>query len=235
MIKLDPDPPLQQRRGGAKEWGLVSFKSSRDPKIMAGVWEAAPRHVVHPQLDHSELMYVLSGSFTLTDNTNGRREKFTAGDALLVPRGTSYTWDQPAGDVRKFWFVFDAVSEPVSEPPSRTDTAGLSTPTFIRLGAVDTGSRQSRLDRASGARTVFESADARVVYREAAPAESGGSFVTNNPASLIVVLSGSARVIYRSGAAEQLRAGDVVIVPRNLQYKWCSDGERVLYVVFDQR
>lgn len=70
-----------------------------------GVWRAEPATTGPHTPKYSEFTYLLEGAVTLVD-ADGRRETLKAGDAVLVPRGTTYTWQQ-AEPLREFWVIFD--------------------------------------------------------------------------------------------------------------------------------
>ena len=78
------------------------FKSD-DESILTGVWESAPcREEIEAYPAH-ELMTVLSGSVTLTDQ-NGSAETFTTGDTFFVAKGSKVTWEITE-TLRKFYLI----------------------------------------------------------------------------------------------------------------------------------
>jgi len=232
-IKFEPDVPVgQKRQGNDNEWSYIYYKSARDPRVMAGLWEAAgPRHVVRQNLDHTELMHILRGSFTLTDSNDGHKDTFKAGDTVLVPRGTSYIWDQKSGSVRKYWVVFD----PVPAAKHANAQAGTKTPTFVRLEANGPGG----VGLKAGAQntkeyTYFTGEDGSAVgIWESAPTEDYGNFNNSQYAELMIFLTGSPRLVHSDGREEHYNAGDVVLVPYGVPHKWRSDTVRKFFVYFD--
>ena len=232
-IKFEPNVPAGQKREGSdKEWSYVYYKSARDSRVMAGLWEAAaPRHVARQNLDHSELMHILQGSFTLTDTNDGRQETFKAGDTVLVPRGSSYLWDQKSGPVRKFWVVFDPVPA-VKNVNARTDA---KSPTFVRLEADGPGGVGLKAGKKNTkGYTYFRGEDGSTLgIWETAPTEDYGDFNKSKYAELMIFLTGSPRLVHSDGREEHYRAGDVVLVPYGVPHKWRSDTVRKFYLYFD--
>lgn len=232
-IKFEPNVPIgQTREGNDKEWSYVYYKSARDHRVMAGLWEAAaPRHVVRKNLDHTELMHILQGSFTMIDTNDGRRETFKAGDTVLVPRGTSYIWDQKSGKVRKYWAVFD----PVPSVKSAQAQMGTKSPTFVRLepnGPGGVGLKEG--EQNTKEYTYFTGEDGSAVgIWESAPTEDYGNFNNSKYAELMIFLTGSPRLVHSDGTEEHYRAGDVVLVPYGVPHKWRSDTVRKYFVYFD--
>jgi uncharacterized cupin superfamily protein len=233
FIKFEPNVPAgQKREGNDKEWYYVNYKSARDPKVMSGLWEAAgPHHVVRKNLDHTELMHILHGSFTLMDNNDGRTEIFKAGDTVLVPRGTSYTWDQKSGTVRKYWAVFDPVPAVKSTKAQTSDKS----PTFMRLEADGPGGVGLKPGRQNTkGYTYFKGEDGSSVgVWESAPTEDYGNFNKSEYAELMIFLTGSPRLVHSDGTEEHFHAGDVVLVPYGVPHKWRSDTARKFYAYFD--
>jgi uncharacterized cupin superfamily protein len=188
----------------------------------AGVWRAEPATTGPHTPTYSEFMYLLEGSVTLVDG-DGRRETFKAGDAVLVPRGTTYTWQQPE-PLRKYYAIFDL--EPAGGAPAAKAT-------FIRLdanGPAGTGLKGE--GRTTSHRYYAGLAKSSVGVWETAP-HTGADFHTTRYAELMVFLSGSGRLVTPDGRGQAFTAGDVVLVPRGAAYKWQSDRVRKFWVIFD--
>jgi hypothetical protein len=84
--------------------GHSCFKSE-DGKLSIGVWEAQAGEIVIPEpYPIDELMYVLSGKFVLVDQ-QGNREECGEGEALIMPKGWSGTFEVPE-HVRKIWVSY---------------------------------------------------------------------------------------------------------------------------------
>ena len=92
-ISLSPlAPPARELIVSAlpSQRGRTYFTSaSGDTSI--GVWESTPyaRRLTTPQ--HHELMHLIQGAVTYTDDA-GAEQNFSAGDTFLVPRGTPNAW-----------------------------------------------------------------------------------------------------------------------------------------------
>lgn len=65
---------------------------SADEETMAGVWECAPCFHVFDAYPFNELITLISGSVTLTDE-NGDSDTYTAGDTYFVEKGKKVTWE----------------------------------------------------------------------------------------------------------------------------------------------
>jgi uncharacterized cupin superfamily protein len=79
------------------------FFETDDGSITSGVWECAPMSVDIDAYSVNELMTVLSGSMRLTD-VSGRKEKFAAGDTVLVPKGAKVTLEI-TDRLRKYYMI----------------------------------------------------------------------------------------------------------------------------------
>jgi uncharacterized cupin superfamily protein len=188
----------------------------------AGVWRAEPATTGPHTPKYSEFMYLLEGSVTLVDG-DGRRESFKAGDAVLVPRGTTYTWEQTE-PLRKYYAIFDL------EPADGTPAARTS---WIRLDADGRGGKGLAGEgRTKSHRYHAGNGKSSVGVWETAP-HTSADFHTTKYAELMVFLSGSGRLLTPDGPGQAFAAGDVVLVPRGASYKWQSDRVRKFWVIFD--
>jgi uncharacterized cupin superfamily protein len=188
----------------------------------AGVWRAEPSTTGPHTPKYSEFMYLLEGSVTLVDG-DGRRETFKAGDAVLVPRGTTYTWQQTE-PLRKYYAIFDL--EPAGgAPAAKTSWMRLESDGPAGTGLSGEGRTRSHRYYAGGGRSS-------VGVWETAP-HTSDSFHTTKYAELMVFLSGSGTLRTPDGGGQPFKAGDVVLVPRGASYKWQSERVRKLWVIFD--
>ncbi len=187
-----------------------------------GVWRAEPATTGPHTPKYSEFMYLLEGTVTLVDG-DGRRETFTAGDAVLVPRGTTYTWQQ-AEPLRKYYAIFDLEPEG-GAPAAKTSWMRLSADGPPGTGLTGEGRTRSH-------RYFAGSGKSSVGVWETAP-HTAADFHTTKYAELMVFLSGSGRLLTPDGGGQAFSAGDVVLVPRGASYKWQSDRVRKFWVIFD--
>ena len=187
----------------------------------AGIWRAEPATTGPHTPKYSEFMYLIEGAVTLVDG-DGRRETFKAGDAVLVPRGTTYTWEQ-AEPLRKYYAIFDL------EAPGGTPAAKTS---WIRLEADGpAGTGLTGEGRTKSHRYFAGSGKSSAGVWETAPHTAAG-FHTTKYAELMVFLSGSGTLVTPDGG-QPFTAGDVVLVPRGASYKWQSERVRKFWVIFD--
>jgi uncharacterized cupin superfamily protein len=80
---------------------IHEFFETDDGSVSAGVWECAPCREEIKRYPVHELMTVLSGSVTIT-NDDGSAETFNAGDTFFMPKGTRCTWEVTE-TLRKFF------------------------------------------------------------------------------------------------------------------------------------
>ena len=76
---------------------------AEDESILSGVWECAPCKEEIESYPVHEMMTVISGSVTLTDE-NGRSETFTSGDTFFVAKGARCTW-HITEKLKKFYMI----------------------------------------------------------------------------------------------------------------------------------
>jgi uncharacterized cupin superfamily protein len=115
VIRLETDGPAgkgMRTSGKTKEY--VYFKGP--DKSYIGVWESEPDVITETKTKYAELMIFLKGSVTISTPA-GQTETFKAGDAAFVPRGAAYKWDSQT--VRKFYVIFDDVSNPPTPAPEK--------------------------------------------------------------------------------------------------------------------
>ena len=79
------------------------FHATEDESILAGVWECAPCLEEIESYPANELMTVLAGSLTLTDE-EGNKEVYTTGDTFFIPKGAKVTW-HITETLRKYYLI----------------------------------------------------------------------------------------------------------------------------------
>lgn len=107
-------PPLSSYELRSETWVETEYHCFRDAtgQVLCAVWEGEPGAVYLGPWPYDELCVMLSGSVALVDEDGGRRS-FGAGDAFLIPRSFSGTWEtiEPS---RK---IFVAIGAPSAPPP----------------------------------------------------------------------------------------------------------------------
>ena len=79
------------------------FFASDDKKTSAGVWECAPCIEEFDDYPDDEMITVISGSVTLT-NESGDSETFVSGDTFFIAKGAKIRWEITE-KLRKFYVV----------------------------------------------------------------------------------------------------------------------------------
>ena len=82
---------------------IHSFFQTDDESILSGVWECAPCREEIDGYPVHEMMTVISGSVTLTDES-GNAQTYTAGDTFFVAKGAKLTWEITE-KLRKFYMI----------------------------------------------------------------------------------------------------------------------------------
>ena len=68
------------------------FFVSDDTKTAAGLWECAPCIEEFDDYPYNEMITVISGSVSLT-NENGESETFTSGDTFFIAKDAKIKWE----------------------------------------------------------------------------------------------------------------------------------------------
>jgi uncharacterized cupin superfamily protein len=158
---------------------------------------------------------------TLVD-ADGREETFRAGDAILVPRGTEFTWKQTE-KVRKYWVIFDRSEQPPSVRP-----------TFLRVEPDGPAGKGLVGEGRTKYHTYYQTPDEKqsVGVWETKP-HTASDFHETKYAELMVFLKGSVSLVEKSGREQKFQAGEVALVPKGIEYKWKGDTVRKFWVIFD--
>ena len=228
IVRFSPDgPPGTGLSAMGRARGHEYLKTAAGDE--AGVWRGEAATFGPSKAKYSEFMYFLEGSVTLIDR-DGRQETFTAGDAVLVPRGTEYTWKQ-AEAVRKYYVVFDRDAAATAA----TAAAEAQKPTFMRL---DPSALTGKAPAANGRTTshrYYAGGDKSSVGVWHTKPHTGDGFHTTKYAELMVFLEGSGSLAMPDGKEQAFKAGDVVLVPKGASYKWKSEATRKFWVIFDNQ
>ena len=84
---------------------FLDRKGATPARVFSGLWEATAHVEKITDFDKDEIMFLLEGSFTITDDT-GHAETFHPGDACLMPMGFTGEWRHDE-TVRKFYMIVD--------------------------------------------------------------------------------------------------------------------------------
>ncbi len=221
VIRFSPTGPAGVGlKGEGKSREHVYYTSAQDGQVQAGVWEAAPYTFGPHTATYSEFMYLLEGSVTLVDKS-GRGETFRAGDAILVPRGTEFTWKQTE-KVRKYWVIFD-----------RTGAPPATASTFVRIESDGPPGKGLVGEGRTKYHTYYETADEKQSVGVWETKPHTGELHETKYAELMVFLKGNVSLIDKNGREEKFQTGDVALVPKGIEYQWKSDTVRKFWVIFD--
>lgn len=91
--------------GSPPEQQDFTYFEDKTGQLYAGVWTCSPMRRKHLPFPRIELMCLLEGSMTLSEE-DGTAQTFTAPDVLLETRGTVSSWTSTA-DVRKYYCIFE--------------------------------------------------------------------------------------------------------------------------------
>lgn len=79
------------------------FYETEDESILAGIWECAPCREEIEAYPVNEMMTVLAGAVSVT-NEDGVKETFTTGDSFFIPKGAKVIWEITE-TLRKHYFI----------------------------------------------------------------------------------------------------------------------------------
>jgi uncharacterized cupin superfamily protein len=112
IFKIDPKVPLQPSTPPTADMLLSAiptqkaheYFSNSTGELTVGVWETTGYHRKLLNFPRHELMHLLEGSVTFTDD-KGKSQTFGAGDTFFVPKGTPNSW-KSEGTLRKIYCIF---------------------------------------------------------------------------------------------------------------------------------
>ncbi|MFN0193823.1 MAG: cupin domain-containing protein [Aestuariivirga sp.] len=116
-LRPDPRADLAPSAGPAPELLLRGAPQQRDKRYYAdltgqwtvGVWSSTPYHRKTIPFPRHELMHILEGEVTITEEGQPPRT-FKAGDTFVVPMGTLCDWKSTV-DIRKFYCIMQPKAE----------------------------------------------------------------------------------------------------------------------------
>lgn len=82
-----------------------TFYEAPNQSVVVGVWEGAPCREEVDAWPDNELMIILLGSVSITDQ-DGHAQTFTKGDTCFVAKGTRCVWENTE-TLRKFYILAD--------------------------------------------------------------------------------------------------------------------------------
>ena len=226
ILRFEPNGPggrglTGNDRNTSKEY--TYYKSKADQRVAAGVWSSPDFSGRMRKVTNTEFIYILEGTVTFEDKS-GREETFKAGDAVLIPRGTEFSWKRTENE-KEYWVIFDREGAGTPAPQG--------SPTFFRLdqnGPPDKGLSGKGRTKEYQYYTGADGSSAGVWETQPSTAPN---FHLTKYAELMVFLSGNVTLSTPDGQTERFAAGDVALVPKGIEYKWSSDTTRKFWVIFD--
>jgi uncharacterized cupin superfamily protein len=105
-VKLEPSTPpsAEMLHSSVPTQHAHEFFEDATNQFTVGVWETTGYHRKLINFPRHELMHLLEGSVTFTDDA-GQSQTFKAGDTFFVPLGTPNAW-KSEGTLRKIYCIF---------------------------------------------------------------------------------------------------------------------------------
>lgn len=112
IVRIDTDaamspstpPPAEYLVGPTPACQSAPTWRSCEGQFYGGIWSATPYYRKKVPYVHDEFMYLLEGSVSFV-NEAGEKQTFTAGDAFLICRGASCSWES-LDVVKKIYVIF---------------------------------------------------------------------------------------------------------------------------------
>jgi uncharacterized cupin superfamily protein len=224
ILRFEPNGPSGE---GLKGYGQGDSKIyvyyGNVKESSAGVWSSTDFSGKMRTVKNTEFIKILEGQVTF-ETQDGHETTFKAGDCVLIPRGTEFSWKRTVNE-KEYYVVFDRAAEgaPVAMP----------NPMFVRMevdGPEGKGLTSHGRTKAYGYYKSPDGSSAGVW--ETAP-YTAPDFHQTKYAELMVFLKGNVTLSTPDGQVEHFKAGEVALVPRGISYKWSSDTARKFWVIFD--
>ena len=127
IIRFDPNGGPGGLVGNDRDKSKVYYyyRSKADERVAAGVWSSPDFSGRMRKVTNTEFIYILEGSVTFEEK-NGRETTFKAGDAVVIPRGTEFSWKRTDNE-KEYWVIFDREGPATAAPKGQ--------PTFFKLSS----------------------------------------------------------------------------------------------------
>ena len=86
-----------------------TFYEDTTGQMFVGTWESTPFESEMLPFPCYEMVYLLEGSMTITDEA-GKKHAFKAGDTFFIPKGTVCSW-KTSETIRKFYAMFQPIEK----------------------------------------------------------------------------------------------------------------------------
>jgi polyvinyl alcohol dehydrogenase (cytochrome) len=205
-------------------------------EFVTGVYEAKGGAVRFSDYPGDELVIVVSGSATLTDESSGKSMTFGPGDMFLVPKGWRGRWSND-GLYRELivlgsgWNVAlsgEAVASGVTTPQAVMRINPKDIPAALLHTVTGYGEFIRSLKSTPLRAMRFHSGDYDVMLAEA-PQGGAYRFSRNPHEEFVYVVSGTATLVDGNGARASFRSGDAFVVTETFKGDWdLSPGYRAV-------
>jgi uncharacterized cupin superfamily protein len=127
IIRLTPDPigfgdtpdelDAEMFASGSPVQHSHSDYEDDELGLYIGVWDTNDMHEAPGPYACDEFMWVLEGEVEIKNGLTGTKDKVTAGQAFVIPRGYNCQWLQ-TGYLRKYYVISENPNEEVPEVPT---------------------------------------------------------------------------------------------------------------------
>ena len=209
---------------GELEFQVASLFAGEELRaVIFGSTPAKTDHRNRP-LEYDEFVLVLNGKLILAEQ-NGRVQEFTPGDAVVLPKGFTGTWEMQ-GDYRELAVVPQQPDEITEEggSPVRMDPdsmAGLGLTSIPNDGFIDIlveGELEFTIAN------LFSGEDLRVVVVESTPAKTDHRNRPLEYDEFVLVLNGRLVLTEQNGRIQEFTPGDALVVPKGYTGTWEQQG-----------
>lgn len=209
---------------GELEFEVASLYAGEELRaVIFGSTPAKTDHRTRP-LEYDEFVLVLDGKLILAEQ-NGTVQEFTPGDAVILPKGYTGTWEMQGG-YRELAVVPQQLAEITEEGGSPVrmnpdNMAGLGLAPIPNDGFIDI-LVEGELEFTIA--DLFSGEDLRAVVVESTPAKTDHRNRPLEYDEFVLVLNGKLVLSEQNGRVQEFTPGDALIVPKGYTGTWEQQG-----------
>ena len=217
---------------GLQDWGPISADiiASGNPTqightyldndsgvFTSGVWHCTPFEQIETPYDVDEFMMVLDGSIIAVDES-GNEQRFRAGEAFYIPKGTPMTWKQDE-PVLKYYAIYDNAKIPLQANSELRATLINPRADLPAITQHDPAMYESEVPD-MGWLTLYKdpSAKFQVGVWDCSPMKRVATTIERS--ELMHIIEGSGSITNADGVVFEFSAGDTFMVPVGMGYQW---------------